>query len=164
MNLPALPSAKKLTSRPPPEETKLEPWRNPDWQRLWLSTQNEEWRTLALVPAADGAPANFTLQVAMALARTGMAHLSEQVHVADGTNLSMGASSQFTAQVRESTLSGPVLIALAPCSVSPVTLSIAQSADRAILCVRLGAMHISEAKQTLRLIGPERFMGSLIIR
>ncbi|HEY6728118.1 MAG TPA: hypothetical protein VI197_29115 [Polyangiaceae bacterium] len=100
----------------------------------------------------------------MALARTGMTHLGAQVHVADATTLSMSASTQFTAQVRASTHSGPVLIALAARADSPVTTSIAQDADWAVLCVKLGQMKMSEAKKTVDEIGASQFIGSLAVR
>jgi len=159
MDIPALPPTGGST--PPSEKP---PWRSPDYQRFWLSLRAREWRTLALVPAASGQPADFTLQIAMALARTGMTHLGAQVHVADATTLSMAASTQFTAQVRASTQSGPVLIALAPRSDSPVTTPIAQDADCAVLCVKLGQMKMSEAKKTVDEIGASQFIGSLAVR
>ena len=159
MDVPALPPTGGST--PPSEKP---PWRNPDYQRFWLSLRAREWRTLALVPAASGQPADFTLQIAMALARTGMTHLGAQVHVADATMLSMAAATQFSAQVRASTQSGPVLIALAPRSDSPVTTAIAQDADCAVLCVKLGQMKMSEAKKTVDEIGASHFIGSLAVR
>lgn len=148
-------------SSPPSEKP---PWRRADFQRLWLSIQTEAWRTLALVPASDGQPVEFTLQIAMALARTGMTHLGGQVHVADATTLGMADANHFTAQVRASAQSGPVLIALAPRSSSPVTTPLAQQADRAVLCVKLGQMKVSEAKLTITEIGLSQFIGSLTVR
>jgi hypothetical protein len=159
MDLPALPPTGG--SSPPSEK---QPWRSPDYQRFWLSIQTKRWRTLALVPASDGQPADFTLQIAMALARTGMTHLGAQVHVADATTLTMAASNQFAAQVRASTESGPVLIALAPRSANPVTTPIAQDADCAVLCVKLGQMKMSEARRTIAEIGAAQFIGSLAVR
>lgn len=159
MDVPALPPAGGSS---PPSEKPL--WRSPEYQRFWLSIQTRKWRTLALVPASDGQAEDFTLQIAMALARTGMTHLGAQVHVADATTLTMAASNQFTAQVRASTQSGPVLIALAPRSKNPVTTPIAQDADCAVLCVKLGQMKLSEAKRTIQEIGPTQFIGSLAVR
>ncbi len=159
MNLPAPLSNRSLAKAP----SAREPWHDPNWQRLWLSTQNHEWRTLALVPAGTGGPPEFALELAMSLARTGMTHLGAQVHVADATLLSMSAASQFNAQVRESALSGPVLIALAPCAESPVTQTIARNTDCAVLCVKLGVMRRSEAKKTVQDIGPGQFIGSIAV-
>lgn len=160
MNIPALPPAGGST----PPQSEKPPWRSPEYQRFWLSLQTRQWRTLALVPASDGQADDFTLQIAMALARTGMTHLGAQVHVADATTLTLAATNQFTAQVRASTDSGPVLIALAARSSNPVTTPIAQVADCAILCVKLGEMKMSEAKRTVEEIGAAQFIGSLAVR
>ena len=160
MNLPALP-APDLLAKPPSER---EPWQDQRWQRFWLSTQTQEWRTLALLPAGAGAPTEFTLDVAMALARTGMTHLGAQVHVADATMLRMASIGQFEAQVTDSARSGPVLIALAPAVESPVTQMIARNADCVVLCLKLGMMRWSDAKKTIRDIGQSQFIGSITVR
>jgi hypothetical protein len=141
-----------------------EPWRRQDWERLWLSTQSRRWRTLALVPAGPGGPHEFTLNIAMSLARTGMVHLGAQVHVADATSLSLGSNAQFLAQVRETTRSGPVLIALAAIKVSSVTVPLARDADAAVLCVSIGSMRVGDAKKTIREIGKPQFIGSAAFR
>src|ERR1043165_6875921 len=112
-------------------------WRAADWQRLWLATQERAWRSLALVPAGAGAPLDITVHIAMALARTGMQHMGTQIHVADATELGLEDTAVLTAQVRESARSGLVIVALAPVSMNPVTVPLAQSSDCAVLCVLL---------------------------
>jgi hypothetical protein len=104
------------------------------------------------------------LSIAMSLARTGMVHLGAQVHVADATSLSLGSNAQFLEQVRETTRSGPVLIALAPPSESPVTVPLARDANAAVLCVSVGKMLVSDAKKTIREIGKQHFLGSAAFR
>jgi hypothetical protein len=151
----------------PPAEGELEPsglgdaWQRADWQRMWLATQRSSWRSLALVLAGSGAPLEFTLKVAVSLARTGMRHLGGQVHVADATQLGMAHAVEFGQQLRRTIESGPVIIALASPSTSAVAIELAQAADYALLCVLLGQMRISEAKKTLDDIGRERFLGAV---
>jgi hypothetical protein len=159
MNLPSAPPEQTLG-----QPMASEPWKSPDWERLWLATQSRSWTTLALVPAGVGGPPDFTLSIAMALARTGMVHLGAQVHVADATTLSLGSNAQFLAQVRATTQSGPVLIALAPPSESSVTVPLARDANAAILCVSLGKMRVSDAKKTIREVGKQKFIGSASFR
>ena len=82
-------------------EQRADLWREPDWQRLWLNLQGRPWHSLAVLPAATGAPADFTLRVAVTLARTGMIHLGRPVHVADASKvplayLSRRHSAEFT--------------------------------------------------------------------
>jgi len=159
VSLPSANAQTALVKRAGPE-----PWRSQDWERLWLSTQARRWTTLALVPAGSGGPPDFTLSIAMSLARTGMVHLGAQVHVADATSLSLGSNAQFLEQVRETTRSGPVLIALAPSSESSVTVPLARDANAAVLCVCVGKMRVSEAKKTIREIGKQHFLGSAAFR
>src|SRR5690349_14884200 len=42
-------------------DPRIDLWRDPDWQRLWLSMKARPWRSLGIVPAGKGAPADFTL-------------------------------------------------------------------------------------------------------
>jgi hypothetical protein len=56
------------------------------------------------------------------------------------------------------------LIALAPVSDNPITVSIAQAADATLLCVIMGKMLSADAKDTLAKIGKERFLGTAVFR
>jgi hypothetical protein len=141
----------------------LEPWRDPSWQKLWLSVQGRPWSSLALVPAADGAPDGFGLTVAAVLARIGIMHLGIPIQVADGTTIPLIHLAQFEAEL--SRLRGQnerVLIALAPITENPITVPLAQAADAAVLCVMLDMMQSAEAKRTVDRIGLNRFVGSAI--
>jgi hypothetical protein len=141
----------------------VEAWRDPEWQRLWLSVESRPWRSLALVPAAEGAPLDFTLVVAVTLSRTGMVHLGRPIQVADATQVPLDQLARFLAEVRRVTESGErLLVALPPAGNSPITTSIAQATDAALLCVQLDRMASAQAKRTVKLIGQQRFFGSAI--
>jgi len=136
-------------------DARLELWRDPEWQRLWL----------AVVPASEGAPADFTLRVAVTLARTGMVHLGSPVQVADGTKVPLAYLTQFMEEVQRCTRDGErILVAVAPMTKNPITLSIAQATDAALLCVLLDHMTSSRSKKTVAEIGFNRFVGSVIFR
>lgn len=45
-----------------------------------------------------------------------------------------------------------------------MTVSIAKAVDGVVLCVLLEHMRSSEARKTIKLIGPSKFLGSVIIR
>ena len=138
-----------------------EPWANVDWQRLWLTVQQRDWRTLALVPAGSNVPLDLTLDAAVALARTGMAHYGAQIHVADATRVNFADMADFIDQLRETLSGGPVILALAPATASPVTVQLAQSADVSLLCVVLKSMRVAEAKKTVEEIGRQHFLGAV---
>jgi hypothetical protein len=142
---------------------RVEPWRNEEWQKLWLATQGRGWRSLAVVPAGPGAPPDFTVVVANTLARTGMSHLNAPFHVADATRLPLAHLVSFAEELKHYTKEGEfVLVALAAATVNPITISLAQSADAALLCVLMEEMSSSDAKKTVNRIGPARFIGSAV--
>jgi hypothetical protein len=143
----------------------VEPWRGIDWQRLWLSLQAKPWRALALVPASRGGPADFTVTVAVTLARTGMVHLGTPIHVADGTVLELSKVLEFMAEIRHcQDIGHRILIALAPMEDNPITETLVAAADSALLCVMFETMQYGESKRTVNKIGKDRFLGSTIFR
>ena len=141
----------------------IEAWRDPAWQRLWLAIEPKSWRSLALIPAAEGGGLGLTLGVAVTLARTGMVHLQSPIHVADATQVPLSQLTGFMQDVQRCTSDAErILVALPPLSTSPVTAQIAQSVDAALLCVLFERMSSGEAKQTVKQIGASRFVGSAI--
>lgn len=146
------------------ERRHVQAWTDPEWQRLWLTLDRMPWRTLALVPAGEGAPADFTLTLAVTLSRTGMSHVGAPILVADGTQVPLDQLNAFQADVRACREGGErVIIALSPSGLSPTTVSMAKDSDGAVLCVMLGAMRSGDAKRTIKLIGASKFLGSVIV-
>jgi hypothetical protein len=147
------------------EAARVEAWRNQDWQKLWLAVQGRTWRSLAIVPAGPGAPKEFTVNVATTLARTGMTHLGTPIHVADATRLPLAYLVSFAEELQRFSQEGDlVLVALAAASDNPITVSLAQKTDAALLCVMMEEMTSSDAKKTVNRIGPQRFIGSAMFR
>ena len=143
----------------------IEPWRDPEWQRLWLSLQGAQWRSLAIVPAGEGGPPDFPLRIAVTLARTGMVHLGSPIQVADASTVPLASLASFTEEVRRCVDAGDrILLALGPITNSPISVSIAQASDAAVLCVLLERMTTAQAKKTVGEIGQSRFVGSVILR
>jgi len=143
----------------------IEPWRNADLQRLWLTLQAKPWSVLALVPASRGAPPDFTLRLAVTLARTGNTHLKSQVHVADGTAVELSQVVEFTEEIKGYRASGDrILIAVAPVEDDPVAETLTLVADRLLLCVLFESMSFGESLRTVKKIGKDRFIGSTIVR
>jgi hypothetical protein len=144
----------------------LQPWQEPDWQRLWLATHSREreWRSLALLPGSAGMPTRFMEKVAVGLSRTGMTHLGHAIHVADATRVRLEELSGFLEEVAHCTASGDrrVVIALAALDENVTSLSIAQHVDRALLCVLRGHTELSALRRTVRDVGKTRFLGSVM--
>jgi hypothetical protein len=145
----------------PTDGARAEPWRRTDWQRLWLAARNQPWRSLALVPGGVGAPRDFTVQIAVSLARTGMMHLGVPIHVADGTRVPLAQLMQFVQEIQYHSRSGDlVLVALAPPSENPTAVSLAKTTDQAMLCVLLNRMNMADVKRSVDQIGHKQFLGS----
>lgn len=141
----------------------VEPWRQEEWQRLWLSVQARKWGTLAVVPAATGAPPDFALTIAVTLARTGMMHLGVPIQVADATRIQLSNVAPFIDEIWRYRDGGDlVLVALAVTKESAVSASVAQSVDAALLCVLMERMSFIDARETVKKIGRERFVGSVV--
>jgi hypothetical protein len=146
-------------------DQRIDPWRDPEWQRLWLALQARPWHSLAIVPAAEGAPKDFALRIAVILSRTGMVHLGRPVQVADATNVPLAHLTQLIDEISRCKRDGDlILVALAPAAGSPLTVSIAQASDAALLCVLLERMSNAQTKRTVAQIGVNRFVGSAIFR
>jgi hypothetical protein len=147
--------------QPPPGE----PWRDSEWQKMWLALQGRRWTSLAVCPAGTGVGVGFSLAVAIALARTGMTHLGAPIQVADGTGVQLSDVMDFAAEVKACSARGEqVLVALAPIAQSPIAVTLAQAADCVLLCALLEKMTSAEAKDTVNKIGKDRFLGTIVFR
>jgi hypothetical protein len=143
----------------------IDPWRGVEWQRLWLALQARPWAALAVIPASSGGPPDFAVLIAMTLARTGMIHLNAPIHVADAVDLQLGNVKVFQNEIAEARESGGrILLALAPIGENPVSETLVQATDGAVLCVLLDRMDSSGAARTVERLGKNRFVGSIVFR
>jgi hypothetical protein len=160
-------SAAITTTNTPRKEHALAPWQDQDWQRLWLATQEQErpWNSLALLPAGPGFSNETMLQIAVTLSHTGMTHLGGAIHVADGTRVRLADLVDFSQEIERCTQHNDlVLIALSAPNDNVTSVSIAQAADCALLCVLRGEMRTAHAKKTIEDIGSSHFIGSAMFR
>lgn len=146
--------------REPPKE----PWRDAEWQKLWLALRTRPWTSLAIVPGGHGGPADLPLTVAVTLARIGILHLGAQIHVADATQISLAHLEQFTEEVQRLNKDGElVIMALPSVKENPIAVALARSASASVLCILIGEMSTSDAKRTVNQIGPNHFVGSIVL-
>jgi hypothetical protein len=139
-----------------------QPWDDSEWQRLWLAVESRPWRSLALVPAGEGASLEFTVDIAIALSRTATVHLGRSLQIADATQVPLNQLNAFFGEVQRCTSNGERLLLALPPTASAMSVSIAQSVDAAVLCVLLDRMTSADAKRTVKLVGTSRFLGSAI--
>lgn len=145
-------------------ERPVQAWTDPEWEHFWLTVDRLPWRTLALIPAGEGGPPDFTLTLAVNLSRTGMTHVGGPIMVADGTQVPLNQLNGFLDDVRACRDGGErVIIALSAAGTNPTTTSLAKAADGVVLCVLLERMRSSDTKKTIKLVGQSKFLGSVII-
>jgi hypothetical protein len=137
-------------------------WNDPAWQKIWLSIQGKDWRSLAIVPGNQGLS---TLELAQALVDVGWQHRGLPIGLADLRNVTLPFIDSVIDEVRGHIYSGErVLIALRSVFENPATVPIAQAADGALLCISLGSTRISRAVETIEQVGRARFLGSIVVR
>jgi hypothetical protein len=92
-----------------------------------------------------------------------MTHLSTPIHVADATRLPLAHLVAFADELQRYAREGDfVLVALAAAADNPITISLAQSADAALLCVLMEEMSAADARKTVDRVGAARFLGSAV--
>jgi hypothetical protein len=137
-------------------------WKHADWQKLWLATQRVEWSSLAIVPAGE-MPAGFTVDIAVALAQTGSMHLGMPIRLGDATDVPLAQLKQFIDELARVANEGErIILALGPIAASATAKSLAQAADKSLLCVPLEMTKSKDAKRTLAEVGAKRFLGSAV--
>jgi hypothetical protein len=131
-------------------------------QRIWLSAQALQWRSLALVPASEDVS---VIELAHAFSALGLWNCGETTEVVDLRNVPYpnlrGPIEVIKWHIRGG---GRVILALSSCSHSVATVPLAQSADCCILCVALGRTRIAEASEAVEQVGPDHFVGTLLVR
>jgi hypothetical protein len=142
-------------------------WRVEDWQRLWLAARSDtrRWRSLALVPAGPGVSPEILLQIAVTLAHTGMVHVGLPIHVADATRVTLADLVPFSESLAENMRESEMMVlALSALTDNVTSLSLARSADAALLCVVQNEMSVSDAKRTVAQVGANHFIGSAVFK
>jgi hypothetical protein len=125
--------------------------------------QSRPWSSLSIVPAGPGAPLDFTLTIAVTLARIGIMHLGQPIQVADATAIPLIHLMQFSEELARMKQDGErVIVALASVPENPITVSLAHATDASVLCVLTHAMSSRDAHKTVQRIGAPRFLGSAV--
>ena len=124
---------------------------------LWLATQARPWRSLAIVPAADGMD---TFGVASFIAEAGRRH-GHRIDVADLRGLAVNRVEPVTTLL----LGGAdrVIVAMSSIRENVATVSFARAVDQVILCVALGSTSLDAIEDTVRWLGKDRFLGSILL-
>jgi len=138
-------------------------------QQLWFSIQRLGWSSLVLVPAD---PETSALEVGQALHQVGRLTMGDRLRLLDARNIQLPATAPMildmsgaTAPVRPATndWSERVLVVTDSVISRPSGIAIALAADAVVLCLTLGKTPVVAARETLKLVGPQRFIGSITL-
>jgi len=130
---------------------------------LWsVLTQKEQWSSLVVVPAQPGASG---LEAGRAIVSVGNRYRDRPIRFIDAQGLPPGVASRLVRDMRSHVEQGGMVVTcIDSILTNPVGLEVALAAERALLCVPLGSTQLTEARQTLELIGKARFLGSVTLR
>jgi hypothetical protein len=134
-------------------------------QQLWFSLQRLQWSSLLILPAS---PESSAMDFGRPLYQVARLAMGPRVRLLDGRGVKLtrtaplildmtGASSDRGAASE----GDRVLVLLESVISHPSGVPVALAADAAVLCVDLGKTTLAHAKETLRLVGAQRFVGCL---
>jgi hypothetical protein len=137
-------------------------WDDVRLQKLWLSVEKTEWRSLAVVGAGGQVD---TLGIAEVFAQLAWRYRGQPSTVCDLRDLSMRLVDYQVQEIRSQVESGMrLVIALRSIFENPTSAAIAQHTDATVLCIALGETDFRGAEETIAMIGRERVVGSILFR
>ncbi len=147
-----------------PKETSdaLSVWEDLRLQKLWLSVERREWRSLAVLSAGKSLD---TIQVAELIAQLAWRYRGQPSSVCDLRDLSIRLIDYEVQEMRAQVESGMrLVVALRSIFENPTATSIARQTDAVLLCIALGETDLKSAEETIAAVGRDRVLGSIILR
>lgn len=132
-----------------------------DWQRIWFSTRQQNWQSLALIPSDPGVD---VLRVAEALVAVGRLHGERPVNLLNATSVKLENVHHSIESIGGMTARGEwVIVPVDPVVENPSSVAIVRATSAALLVVRLGTSFLASAQAAIDVIGRERFLGSVVL-
>jgi hypothetical protein len=131
-------------------------------QRLWLSVERREWRSLAVIGASESVE---TVQLAEMIAQLAWRYRGQPSSVCDLRDLSIRLIDYEVQGMRAQIESGTrLVVALRSIFENPTATAIARQTDAVLLCIALGETNLKAAEETIAAVGRERVLGSIVLR
>jgi hypothetical protein len=133
-----------------------------DLQRLWFSTCEHHWNSLAIIPSDGGIDVRG---FAESLVETGRACDERPVNLVSGVGIQVAGVHQVVDSIDFMTGRGDrVIVTVDPIADNPGALPIVRAVSAALLVVRLGESLLGSAHATIEAVGRQRFLGSVVLR
>jgi hypothetical protein len=133
-------------------------------QQLWFSLQRREWSSLVAVPADRGLS---VMDFVRPLYEVGRLALGEKLRLLDARDVKLTRTAplilEMTGGGSGGQPGGRVLVLIESVLSHPSGVPVALAADAALLCVEMGTTSIAAARETLQIVGPQRFLGCITL-
>jgi hypothetical protein len=132
-----------------------------DWQRIWLSTRQQNWSSLALIPSDSDVEVTG---VAESLAATGRQYGERPVSLLNAKGTQLANIRQLLDTLSTMTGRGDwVIVQVDPIGENPSSVPIVQATSASLLVVRLGESLLGSARAAIEVIGRAHFIGSIVL-
>src|SRR5215468_4457937 len=133
-------------------------------QQLWFSLQRREWSTLVVVPADREMS---VMDFGRPLYEVGRLALGEKLRLVDARDIKLTRTAGLILEMMGGgptrVSGGRTLVMIESVLSHPSGIPVALAADAALLCVELGRTSIAAARETLRIVGAQRFLGCITL-
>lgn len=137
-------------------------------QQLWFSIQRLPWSSLVLLPAD---PETSSDAVGKALHEVGRLTMGDRLRLLDARGLQLPATAPLILDMSGASPVRPagadrserVLVLVESVLSQPSGIPVALAADAVVLCLTLGKTPVASARETLKLVGEQRFVGCVTI-
>jgi hypothetical protein len=128
------------------------------WALLWFALERQQdWTSLTIVSEGDGA-----LRVARSLVAAGNAYHPAPVELIDATGFAPELTPALITTIAEAVAGGTrVVVAADPPRINPASIAIARATSAVLLDVLVGETALPRVRDTIEIIGRERFVGSV---
>jgi hypothetical protein len=137
-------------------------WDDLRLQKLWLSVERREWRSLAVLSASKSLE---TIQLAELIAQLAWRYRGQPSSVCDLRDLSIRLIDYEVQEMRAQVESGArLVVALRSIFENPTATAIARQTDAVLICIALAETNIKAAEETIAAVGRDRVLGSILLR
>jgi len=138
-------------------------------QQLWFCVQRLQWASLVIVPADGNTSA---IDFGKPLYEVGKLAMGERLRLLDARDVKLdktaplildmtGASKPHAAGSQQ--WGERVVVMIESVLAAPSAIPVALAADAAILCVELGKTSVKGARETIQILGAQRFLGCITL-
>jgi hypothetical protein len=138
-------------------------------QQLWFAVQRLEWASLVIVPADGNSSA---IDFGRPLYEVGHLAMGDRLRLLDAREVKLDKTAPLILDMTGASrphATGPqqrserVLVMVESVLAAPSAIPVALAADAAILCVELGKTSLAGARETIQILGSQRFVGCITL-